>query len=54
MLKDLADVSINMGLKTNLEKIKMLFILFASNVKIANNNMETKVVRNYVYLEQEI
>lgn len=49
-LENLAGTSwINVGLKMNLEKNKVVFASFASNKKIIYNNTDIKELQSYVY-----
>ena len=54
MLTELAEASIQVGLKMNLQKTKIMFNAFASKKKIMNNSNEIEEVESYVYLGQEI
>lgn len=54
MLKDLAEPSINMGLKIIFRKSKVMFHSFVPKKKIVHDNAEIKEVQICVYLVQEI
>lgn len=54
MLTDLVEASINVALKVNLEKTRVIFNSFILKKKLVYNNNDIKEVQSYVHLRQEI